>query len=68
MIYCVVPRELGEEAFARLVEHYRGNDNVTVIFDRRHGDRRKGGGGKAGEARTVRDRRQRGGRGAADIR
>ena len=68
MIYCVVPRELGEEAFARLVEHYKSNDNVTVIFDRRHGDRRKGAGDKGGEARKVRDRRQRGGRGVADIR
>lgn len=67
MIYCVVPRELGEDAFARLVEHYKGNDNVTVIVDRRHSDRRKSGGGKGG-ARTVRDRRQRGGRGAAEVR
>lgn len=66
MIYCVVPRELGEEAFARLVEHYKGNDNVTVIFERRHGDRRRDS-EKSGGSRTVRDRRQRGGRGTADI-
>ena len=67
MIYCVVPRELGEEAFARLVEHYKANPNVTVIVDRRTADRRTGS-GSGGGARTVRDRRQRGGRGVADIR
>lgn len=66
MIYCVVPRELGEEAFTRLVEHYKGNANVTVIVDRRHGDRRRSG-DTSGGAREVRDRRQRGGRGVADI-
>lgn len=68
MIYCVVPRELGEEAFARLVEHYKDNANVTVIVDRRHGDRRQGTQRTSGGARTVRDRRQRGGRNVADIR
>lgn len=67
MIYCVVPRELGEDAFARLVEHYKDNPNVTVIVDRRSADRRKGG-DSGGGARTVRDRRRRGGRGVADIR
>ncbi len=56
MIYCVVPPELGEDAFQRLAEHYRDNPNVKVIMDRRHGERRTdrtGGGG-----RTVRDRRR----------
>jgi hypothetical protein len=67
VIYCVVPRELGEEAFARLVEHYKESPNVKVIVDRRQSDRRKGGGTGGGGARTVRDRRQRGGRGVADI-
>jgi len=67
VIYCVVPRELGEEAFARLVEHYKGNANVTVIVDRRQGDRRQATEGAGGGARTVRDRRQRGGRNVADI-
>ena len=66
MIYCVVPRELGEEAFARLVEHYRDSPNVKVIVDRRESDRRKAG-VTGGGARTVRDRRHRGGRGVADI-
>jgi hypothetical protein len=67
VIYCVVPRELGEQAFARLVEHYKEDDNVTVIVDRRSSDRRRGG-ESGGGARTVRDRRQRGGRAVADIR
>ena len=57
MIYCVVPPELGEEAYRRLVEHYRDNPNVKVIMDRRHGERRtdRTGGGE----RSVRDRRRR---------
>ena len=67
MIYCVVPRELGKEAFARLVEHYKDNANVTVIVDRRQSDRRQGTASTGGGGRTVRDRRQRGGRNVADI-
>ena len=65
MIYCVVPPELGEDAFRRLVEHYRDNPNVKVIMDRRHGERRtdRTGGGE----RSVRDRRHRGAPGALDI-
>ncbi|MDI9599043.1 MAG: hypothetical protein QM323_06050 [Acidobacteriota bacterium] len=57
MIYCVVPPELGEDTYRRLVEHYRDNPNVTVIMDRRRGERRtdRSGGG----ARQTRDRRRR---------
>ncbi len=40
MIYSVVPPELGEEVFGRLVERYKDNPNITVIMDRRKGDRR----------------------------
>ena len=57
MIYSVVPPELGEEVYARLVERYKDNPNITVIMDRRTADRRKdksGGGG-----RETRDRRRR---------
>jgi ribosomal protein L44E len=59
MIYCVVPPELGDETFQRLVEHYKDNPNVEVIWERRRSERRQrgtdsGGGG----VRTVRDRRQ----------
>ena len=57
MIYCVVPRELADELYEKMVARYAGNPNVTVIVDRRvSGDRRKGStyGGK----RVVRDRRR----------
>ena len=58
MIYCVIPRELEEELFQKMVDYYKDNPNVTVIVDRRDGvDRRdhKDPGGK----RLLRDRRRR---------
>jgi hypothetical protein len=65
VIYCVVPPELGEDAYKRLVEHYRDNPNVKVIMDRRQGERRtdRSGGG----ARETRDRRRRRAPGSFDI-
>jgi hypothetical protein len=57
MIYCVVPPEFGEEAYERLVEHYKDNPNITVIVDRRRGERRQAG-SHGGGLRTLRDRRQ----------
>ena len=65
MIYCVVPPELGDEAFRRLLEHYKDNPSVKVIMDRRHGDRRTDR--SRGDKRTTRDRRQRGTPGAIDL-
>jgi hypothetical protein len=61
MIYSVVPSELGDEAFQRLVDHYRDNPNITVIQDRRHSERRanKGATGDHGEKRETRERRRR---------
>ena len=61
MIYSVVPQELGDEAFRRLVEHYKDNPNITVIQDRRRSERRaaKGATGEHGEKRETRDRRRR---------
>ncbi len=57
MIYCVVPRELEGELYAKLVEHYKDNPNVTVLLDRRDGpDRRDGR--EYGGKREVRDRRR----------
>jgi hypothetical protein len=57
MIYCVVPRELVDELYDKLVDYYKDNPNVTVIVDRREGpDRRKGK--SAGGKREVRDRRR----------
>ncbi len=59
MIYCVVPPELKDELYDRLVEHYNANPNVTVIVDRRTGpDRRSRGGQLPGGKRQVRDRRR----------
>ncbi len=59
MIYCVVPPELEDELYERLVEHYKENPNVTVIVDRRTGpDRRSAGGQFLGGKRQVRDRRR----------
>lgn len=60
MIYCVIPPELQDELFERLVLYYRDNPNVEVIVDRRTGpDRRRDGSAvPAGEQRTIRDRRR----------
>jgi hypothetical protein len=60
VIYCVIPPELEDDLFDKLVEHYKDNPNVTVIVDRRTGpDRRRGEEpGQWAERRTTRDRRR----------
>jgi hypothetical protein len=60
MIYCVVPKPLADELLPKLVEHYKGDDNVTVIVDRREFDRRARHGRSGGpdSRRIVRDRRR----------
>lgn len=64
MIYCVVPRPLADELYPKLVEHYSGDENVTVIVDRRRFDRRAryapSSSAPAGEQqrRVIRDRRR----------
>ncbi len=59
MIYCVVPPELEEELFDKLVEYYSSKDDVTVIIDRRLGpDRRRVSGASSDERRVTRDRRR----------
>jgi len=64
MIYCVVPRPLADELYPKLVEHYSGDDNVTVIVDRRKFDRRaRYAAARAStdgeqQRRVVRDRRR----------
>jgi hypothetical protein len=65
MIYCVVPRPLADELYPKLVEYYAGEENVTVIVDRREFDRRARRGRSAapsavaeGQRRVVRDRRR----------
>jgi hypothetical protein len=61
VIYSVVPPEIGDDVFKALAEHYKDNPNITVIRDRRGGERRadKGAVGENGEKRSLRDRRRR---------
>ncbi len=57
----MIPPELEDELFEKMVEYYQDNPNVTVIIDRRTGpDRRnrRGGDDGAREQRTIRDRRR----------
>jgi hypothetical protein len=65
MIYSVVPKALADELYPKLVKHYEGDANVTVIVERREFDRRARQGrssaatAAAGEQRRiVRDRRR----------
>lgn len=61
MIYCVVPQALEQELYEKLVEHYRDDENVTVIVERRESDRRARGGSPSEsdlQRREVRDRRR----------
>ena len=58
MIYCVIPRELEDELFAKMVDYYKDNPNVTVIVDRREGDDRRTGKAYGGK-RDLKDRRRR---------
>jgi hypothetical protein len=62
MIYCVVPRALAETLYPKLVEFYAGDENVSVIVDRRESDRRSRHGRETerewAEKRVVRDRRR----------
>ena len=57
----MIPRELADELYDKMVEYYKDNPNVTVIIDRREGpDRRnrKSGGDPGHEQRQIRDRRR----------
>jgi hypothetical protein len=63
MIYCVVPKPLADTLYPKLVEHYREDENVTVIVERREFDRRARSGSTSGSSevaqrRIVRDRRR----------
>jgi hypothetical protein len=62
MIYCVVPKPLADSLYPKLVEHYKDDENVTVIVDRREFDRRarRSGSDVSPEAqrRVIRDRRR----------
>jgi hypothetical protein len=60
VIYCVVPQELVDELYDKLVAHYEKNPDVTVIVDRRRGlDRRHASSQSTrDERRVIRDRRR----------
>jgi hypothetical protein len=58
VIYCVIPPELKDELFDKMVEYYKDNPNVTVIVDRREGDDRRNG-KEYGGKREIKDRRRR---------
>ncbi len=61
MIYCVIPRELANDLYDKMVEYYKDNPNVTVIVDRRDGPDRRGSEeppAEAKERRRIRDRRR----------
>ena len=59
VIYCVIPPELADELYEKMVEYYKDNPNVTVIIDRRKEDRRRGQDpGEFKEKREIRDRRR----------
>ena len=60
MIYCVIPPELKDELYDRLVEYYKDNPNVEVIVDRRTGPNRRQGkpSPEVKERRQTRDRRR----------
>ena len=59
MIYCVVPEELSDELYEKMVSYYADDPNVTVIIDRRKSARRSPG-SRPPEAdqRERRDRRR----------
>jgi hypothetical protein len=60
VIYCVIPPELQDELYDRLVEYYKDNSNVEVIVDRRTGPdrRRERASAEVMEQRKTRDRRR----------
>jgi hypothetical protein len=59
VIYSVVPEELEDELYERLVEYYRDDPNVKVIVDRRKSERRRAAAEAEEESqRELRDRRR----------
>jgi hypothetical protein len=60
MIFCVIPRELEDELYTKMVEYYKDNPNVTVIVDRREGNERRADKASAEiqDQRKTRDRRR----------
>jgi hypothetical protein len=60
VIYCVIPPELADDLYDRMVDYYKNNPNVTVIVDRRKGEDRRAGkpAGEYENRRQTRDRRR----------
>jgi hypothetical protein len=60
VIYCVIPPELEDELYEKMVEYYKDNPNVTVTVDRRDGPDRRAGqdDGSFKERRLTRERRR----------
>ena len=58
VIYCVIPPELEGELYARLVDYYEDNPDVTVIIDRRRAGGRREAAPASPEARAMRERRR----------
>ena len=56
----MIPRELEDELYDKMVEYYKDNPNVTVIVDRREGPDRRSGPVEPEhlEKRQTRDRRR----------
>jgi hypothetical protein len=57
MIYCVVPEDMADELYDKLVNYYEDDPNVSVIVDRRKSARRAQG-STGGGLRERRDRRR----------
>ncbi|MCW2951418.1 MAG: hypothetical protein JWQ48_588 [Conexibacter sp.] len=55
----MVPEALADELFDKLTAYYAADENVTVIVERRKGERRDRRAAHSGGAREIRDRRQR---------
>jgi hypothetical protein len=61
VIYCVIPRELVDDLYDKMVEYYEDNPNVEVIVERRDGPDRRVGEDVSEETRNqriTRDRRR----------
>ena len=61
MIYCVIPRELVDDLYDKMVDYYADNPNVEVIVERRDGPDRRAGEDVTQETesrRVTRDRRR----------
>jgi hypothetical protein len=57
MIYYVIPRELADDYYEEFKKRFDGVEGVTVIVDRRRGERRQAN--EHGGQRVTRDRRRR---------